>query len=303
MLTNFYHNKSVDLFPNVDPQTGLQRVIQFPLIRLIIILIFLAPPYLIINVVRRILAGYVDETSALLLGYFFDVVLIISLILLYHVYTSAVENRKAHEFSFNKFGLELGSGALLGFSIIALFVALVSSLGYYRIEEFNSFGNVVFMFFTQLKVGFWEELMFRVILFKLTEELIGSWSAIGLQGILFGFAHAGNPNASIYSTLALVLSFSIFFGAGYMMTRRIWFIMGFHWSWNFFQAGIFGMNNSGNTQPSLITPIIEGPVWLTGGEWGPELSLFSIALLFTVSLYFVKIASYNNQFVKPLWRR
>jgi hypothetical protein len=63
------------------------------------------------------------------------------------------------------------------------------------------------------------------------------------------------------------------------------------------------MNNSGNTQPSLITPTIEGPVWLTGGEWGPELSLFSIVVLFTVSLYFVKIASYNNQFVKPLWRR
>lgn len=303
MLTNFYHNKSIDLFPNVDPQTGVQKVIQFPLIRLIIILIFLAPPYLIITVVRRTLIAYVDETSALYLGYFFDLVLIISLALVYYIYTSAVENRKAYEFSFNKFGWELGAGALLGFSIIAFFVALISLLGYYKIEEFNSFGNVVFMFFTQLKVGFLEELMFRVILFKLTEELIGSWSAIALQGILFGFAHAGNPNASIYSTFALILSFSIFFGAGYMMTRRIWFIMGFHWSWNFFQAGIFGMNNSGNSQPGLITPIIEGPVWLTGGEWGPELSLFSIAVLFTVSLYFVKIASYKNQFVKPLWRR
>lgn len=303
MLTNFYHNKSTDLFPNVDPQTGLQKVIQFPLVRLIILLLFLSPASLTIGVVRGTLNQNLDHTTALYFGYLLDIVLISSLVIIYNVYTSSVENRKAHEFSLYKFGSELGTGILLGFSVITFFVVFLSSLGYFSIEEFNSFGNVVFMFFEQLKVGFIEELLFRLIIFKFTEELIGSWSAIALQGVLFGFAHAGNPNADIFSTLALILSFSIFFGAGYMMTRRIWFIMGFHWSWNFFQAGIYGMPNSGVTQPGLITPVVDGPIWLTGGDWGAELSVVSVAILFTVSIYFVKIALYNNQFVKPLWRR
>lgn len=303
MFTDYYKNKSIDLFPNVDPQNGLQKFVQFPLVRLIILIIFLVPPYLIIEVVRRTIISYAGETSTVYLGYFFDIVLIFSLVAVYNVYTSSVENRKSYEFSLKKSGIELGVGALLAFVVLTFFVLLIALFGFYKIEEFNSFGNVVFMFFTQLKVGFVEELLFRVILFKLTEELIGSWGAIALQGILFGFAHAGNPNATIYTTLALILSFSIFFGAGYMMTRRIWFIMGFHWSWNFFQSGIWGMNNSGATQPSLITPAVDGPIWLTGGAWGAELSVVTILILFTLSLYFVKIASNNNQFVKPLWRR
>lgn len=242
------------------------------------------------------------ETSQYL-SYFLDIILIITLVVVYNIYTSTVENRKANEFSFNKLGLELGAGVVLAMGVLLFFVLSLYLLGYYRIEEFNSFDNVIFMFFTQMKVGFTEELLFRVVLFKLTEELIGSWGAIILQGVLFGFAHAGNPNATIFTTFALILSFTVFFGAGYMITRRIWFIMGFHWSWNFFQAGIFGMNNSGNTQPSLISPIVKGPVWITGGAWGPELSVINIVILFMLSLYFVKVAYHNNQFVKPLWLR
>ena len=79
--------------------------------------------------------------------------------------------------------------------------------------------------------------------------------------------------------------------------------MGFHWSWNFFQAGIYGMPNSGVVQPSLIAAVVDGPAWLTGGAWGAELSALIVVILFTLSLYFVKIAFNTNQFVQPLWRR
>lgn len=300
---NYYFNKYSDLLPNVDPQSRIEKFFQFPITRMAIILILLAPSFLIIETVRGVVIKSVDFTTAVYSGYFFDVLLIAAMMITYRIYTSATENRKAHEISFYKFLPEIGFGALIAFLIMTFFVMLISIPGYYSVEEFNSFGNVIFMFFDQLKVGFIEELLFRVIIFKLSEELFGSWTAIAVQGILFGFAHAGNPNATIYTTMALILSFSIFFGTAYMITRRIWFVMGFHWSWNFFQAGIYGIQNSGHTQPSLITPVIEGPVWITGGDWGAELSIISVIILFTLGIYFVKIAYSNNQFMKPKWRR
>jgi len=302
-LKNLFYNKSSDLFPNVIPQSGIEKFIQFPLIRLIIILILLAPSPIIFRIIRDVFNKIFDAALSLYLGYLLDVLLIISLVVIYNIYTKTVENRKAHELSFNKFSIELGFGAALAVIAITFFVIVNYLLGYYSIEKFNSFGNVVFMFFDQLKVGFIEELLFRVILFKLTEEILGSWSAIAIQGVLFGFAHSGNPNASIYTTIALIIAFSIFFAAGFMMTRRIWFIFGFHWFWNFFQAGIFGIQNSGHIQPSLITPNIDGPIWITGGDWGAELSVISIVILFSVSLYFVKIVSQRNQFITASWRR
>ncbi|MCZ7602442.1 MAG: CPBP family intramembrane metalloprotease [Melioribacteraceae bacterium] len=300
---NYYFNKYSDLLPNVDPQSRIEKFFQFPITRMAIILILLAPSFLIIETVRGVVIKSVDFTTAVYSGYFFDVLLIAAMMITYRIYTSATENRKANEISFYKFLPEIGFGALIAFLIMTFFVLLISIPGYYSVEEFNSFGNVIFMFFDQLKVGFIEELLFRVIIFKLSEELFGSWTAIAVQGILFGFAHAGNPNATIYTTMALILSFSIFFGTAYMITRRIWFVMGFHWSWNFFQAGIYGIQNSGHTQPSLITPVIEGPVWITGGDWGAELSIISVIILFTLGIYFVKIAYSNNQFMKPKWRR
>ena len=299
---NYFHNKSTDLIPNVDPQTWLEKIIQFPIVRMIIVLFLLYTGWLIFGFIRLQINISFDETSALYLGYLLDVCLIATLFFIYRIYTQTVENRKAYEFSFNKWLPELGAGALVAFSAISVYVLINWALGYYKIAEFNSFGNVVFVLFDQLKVGFIEELLFRLIIFKLSEELFGSWAALAIQGIVFGVAHMGNPNATIFTTLALIGAFTFFFGAGYMITRRIWFIFGFHWSWNFFQSGIWGMHNSGKIQPSLITPIIDGPVWITGGEWGAELSLISILILFIVGIYFVKLAKNNNQFINSHWR-
>lgn len=300
---DFYYNKSTDLLPNTDPQSRLEKIVQFPLVRLFIILLMMATVFLIFGVINSGLRSAFDESIALYLTYLTTVLMIAATLLVYRVYTNSIENREAWEISLKKIIPELSAGWLLGFGSVTFIVSILALMGYYRIDEFQSFGNVVYMFFDQLKVGFIEELLFRVIIFKLTEEVFGSWVAIAFQGVLFGFAHSGNPNASIYSSLALIFSFTIFFGAGYMITRRLWFIMSFHWSWNFFQAGVFGMQNSGHVMPSLIDSNVQGPEWITGGEWGLEMSVLSMVLLFGISIYFVKLAYVRNQFLKPMWRR
>ena len=300
---NLYYNDSSELFTKVVPETGAGKIIQFPLVRLVIAFLFLFPVGLLLVLLHSAALVLLDNSGQVYFSYFLDILSIVGLFYVYLFYTKVVEQRKALELSFHKFYIEFGVGALTAFLVVSFIVAMLALSGCYRIEGLNSFSNVSFMFVQQMRVGFVEELIFRVILFKLVEEFAGSWIAICVQGVLFGFGHIANPNATIFTSLALIIFFSILFGAGYMITRRIWFIMGIHWSWNFFQAGIFGMPNSGVTQPSLISPVITGPAWLTGGAWGIEASVLTFILLFILGLFLLKKAVDRKQVVKPAWKR
>jgi membrane protease YdiL (CAAX protease family) len=188
-------------------------------------------------------------------------------------------------------------------AIVFLMVGLMMLMHYYTIETFNSPLVLTDRTVVYFMGSFTEELIFRVILFKLVEEFAGSWISIIIQGLAFGFAHIGNENATLWTSLSLVISDTILFGAAYMLTRRIWLVWGLHFSWNFFQEGIFGMPNSGYQSDGLIKPIIEGPEWITGGKFGIEASVIVILIWFIIGLIILKIAIEKNQLVLPVWKR
>ena len=55
--------------------------------------------------------------------------------------------------------------------------------------------------------------------------------------------------------------------------------MGIHFAGNVTQAGIFGSAVSGNgTESGILRSTITGPDWLTGGAFGIEASIVTIAL-------------------------
>ena len=56
-------------------------------------------------------------------------------------------------------------------------------------------------FFTSV----FEEFLFRIILFRFSEELLGSIPAILISGLLFGFIHHGNPNATMRSSIFIAI--------------------------------------------------------------------------------------------------
>jgi hypothetical protein len=90
----------------------------------------------------------------------------------------------------------------------------------------------------------------------------------------------------------------------FIYTRRLWFVWGIHWGWNFFQDGVFGMPNSGVTEfLSWIRPVIRGPEWITGGGFGIETSCIAVCLSFVVGLLILKTAVDKRQIVLPVWRR
>ena len=291
------------IFTQVRPKTTIGKIIQFSLTRIIIVILFLLPVTILNQIVKSNVGQIFTPIFVNIVNYGLDFATLVLFIIVYGIYTKIVERREPYEFSFRELGMEVGAGFMLSVCLVSLVVIIMYAMGYYKIIGVNPFINLTDVFFAQMMVAFMEELFFRLILFKLTEEFAGSGIALIVQGLLFGFAHAGNPNADLWTTLGLVLSCTFIFGGAFMLTRRIWLIMGIHWGWNFFQSGVFGMPNSGVLRPRWIIPEINGPYWITGGAWGIEVSFIAILLLFLIGIYVYIRAVKNGQYVKPIWIR
>ena len=101
--------------------------------------------------------------------------------------------------------LETIYGLLLGTILISFLVLIMVLSGLYKVDfkvisisTENLLSLVVTIGFG---AAFIEELIFRGIIFRLVEKWLGSWIAIVSSGLLFGFAHAANPNSTIFSSL------------------------------------------------------------------------------------------------------
>lgn len=295
--------KSEQLFTSVHPQSVIGRIIQFPIVRILIVAAFIAPFLLFHN---NVIADLIASSSGLLHSFLVNadtVVSIVIFLLLYALYVKCVEKRKAYEISTEKSIVELGWGFLISFVLVGFMVLLMVLLGYYRVMETDSPQIIVNSFFFFGMGAFLQVLAFRVVLFRLFEELLGTWFGFVLVATIFGAAHTANPNTSLWSTLALILT-DILLVSAFIYTRRIWLVWGIHMGWNFFQDGIFGMPNSGITRfESWIQPAISGPEWITGGGRGIEASVISVCLCLGVAVLILKMSINKKQIVSPLWKR
>ena len=148
-----------------------------------------------------------------------------------------------------------------------------------------------------------EEIFLRAIIFKITEEYLGSWMAIVIQALLFGFMHASNPDASIMSSLAISIEAGILLAAAFMLTRRIWLAFGIHFAWNWFQGVFYGIDVSGFEMEGILDSSVAGPELITGGEFGFEMSIVAFVACTITGLYLLYLATKRKQVVKPIWIR
>ena len=127
-------------------------------------------------------------------------------------------------------------------------------------------------------VGFAEEVRNRGIFFRLLEQNLGTWIAVALSAVAFGFAHWKNPGATVWSSLAIAFEGGVLLAALYAATRSLWVPIGIHWAWNLVEGPVFGAAVSGNTVGALARGVFTGPDWLTGGAFGPEAGLPSLVV-------------------------
>lgn len=197
-----------------------------------------------------------------------------------------------------------GIGIAIGFSIMALSVAVAAALGVYRIVGPGDASRLLLeLIAVAIIPGFTEELLFRGILFRWIEEFGGSWLALLVTSALFGLAHILNPNATWFSSFAIAVEAGVLLGAAYMLTRNLWLAMGLHAGWNFTQGEIFDVPVSGVDEHGLVQAKLSGPELLSGGQFGLEGSIIAIIIATGLGIYMMVLAVRRGHLVQPSWMR
>jgi len=142
------------------------------------------------------------------------------------------------------------------------------------------FGSLALMLF----VGYSEEIIFRGMLFR-------EWATGGrivlptvVSGLIFGVIHVLNiKNLTPYNVLAITISglaISSLLTVLYMRFKSLWASIGFHVGWNFVIIAILGTPVSGiNTGKSIFITRLKGPIILTGGIFGIEISIVAFIIV------------------------
>jgi hypothetical protein len=148
-----------------------------------------------------------------------------------------------------------------------------------------------------------EEILFRGVLFRLIEEWSGTWIALAISAVLFGAAHSFNPGAGWISSVSIAVEAGLLLGAAFVVTKNLWFPIGLHFAWNFFEGPIYGSQVSGNAfGMSAVAAHVSGPLWLTGGPFGPEAGVSAIVTCLVASIALLIYASRNSLIVRLPWR-
>ena len=175
-------------------------------------------------------------------------------------------------------GLAVGSGLFCVVELISVLAGMSHSLGYQGLAHvMPELGGSVLA-----AVG--EEIIFRGVLFRLLEEAFGTAVALVVSAIVFGLLHMFNSGATITGVVAVALEAGVLLGLAYAVARSLWLPIGIHLGWNFTEGGIFGSAVSGGGASAGVFPMaLHGPTLMTGGTFGLEASIISVAVCLTAS--------------------
>lgn len=205
-----------------------------------------------------------------------DVTRVAMTILAYGAYAAAVhygERRMPKEIAAAPLLRELVIGIAVGAGMFTLVFTGLRPAGVYTLApgQWTDWASDIM---AALRTGFAEELMLRLIVFRLLMRVAGLWPALALSALIFGALHLANPNATALAALAIEAGLML--AAFYLLNGRIWMAVGVHAAGNFVQGPVFGARVSGCGDAGSLfvsTPVAGSPDWLSGGSFGLEASL------------------------------
>jgi membrane protease YdiL (CAAX protease family) len=188
------------------------------------------------------------------------------------------EKREATELRLRPVPLMLGAAS--GAALVGLPIAVLFALGAYEMVLFRGvssalLGVAVFIGIAALL----EELVYRLVLFRLLERAWGTGIALAVSAAIFAVGHMENvENGGTGTVVAMLVSVTLgglFWGLVFILTRNLWVVAANHAAWNF-TILLSGVPLSGIEAWRKLAPLesrYAGPDWLTGGMFGPECSL------------------------------
>ena len=274
----------------------MQKVINFPLTRIILAILFIGLGVILLQVVINLVVNIVPADNPVV-SIVLTVLAILVAYLAYAAYVRLIEKRPVQELEGSGALRELGLGLLLGLGVFTLIIVILWILGVYRVSGVNSWLVLFPALAANVPSGFIQEIIFRGVIFRITEERLGPWWALGISSVLFGIIHVLSAGATVQSVIAITLEAGVLLGAAYLLTHRLWLPIGIHVAWDLANDGIFGTGAagiSGESITGILQAALSGPAILSGGSAGVEASLVSVVVLLAVSIYMLGRAFQNQ---------
>ena len=261
----------------------MNKILQFPIVRIIIAILFVGIGLTVGQTILNLLRSTFSITNAALANLLAFVLIAPVTCFAYWIFVHYVEKRNMTELGTANASREFSSGALIGFGLFSFIVLILWMMGFYQVNGLHLIWLSLFGSFAGAVVSaFVQELIFRAVLYRITEEWLGTWWAIAISAILFGLIHLTSEGATLFSALAVALQAGVLLAAAYALTHRLWMALGLHVAWDFANDGIFGVGVAGQTGQSiqgLLNAHLNGPTLFTGGTLGVEASIITLIVM------------------------
>jgi uncharacterized protein len=278
-----------------------KRILYFPLTKMLIgLAVCLSIGIAGLQLTRKILDNFLlnEETKDLIGNCLLAFLVAISYKILYRYY----EKRRITELSSQNFLKIFTLGLFIG--------AILQSLVFYVMYLNKSFTMVSINgvlpelphLFSVLANAITAEIILIGIIFRITEEKLGSYFSLLLFSLLFGVIHFLNPNGSLLEAISIAMHGGFLLGAVYIYSRNLWLPITIHFAWDYTQASIFGATVSGYTlDKTVLSSKISGPSSLTGGYFGPHASLQAGCFSLLTALLFMILNHKQDKLIRPYW--
>ena len=278
------------------------RAFLGPLARIVLAAVLVGAAVAAAQVVVKLLRGVLSLGGTVPAVYYLAY-LIVSVLVAYFIYRAYVrllEKRPVTELARAGATGELGVGVLIGFGLVAVVVGILWVVGYYRIGGVNTLAVVFVLLANDGAGAFVEEVILRGIVFRITEERLGTWVALAISVVLFALLHLASSGATVTSTIVVGAEGGILLSAAYILTRRLWLAIGLHFGWDFSQDAIFGV---GKGTKGLVEGDVSGPALLSGGSAGVEGSIVALVLCLGVGAYLLVRAGRQGNLTETVTSR
>jgi membrane protease YdiL (CAAX protease family) len=214
------------------------------------------------------------------------------------------EKRKIRELNLGSFWRNAFFGFIMALSIQSLVILVIFFRANYSIIQVNPPSFLLSGMMEALIAGFIAEIFIRGILFRLTEEKLGTIITLIIFGLLFAILHMGSKGANFLSVFTTTIQAGILVSLLYVYTRSLWVPIFFHFAWDFAEPTIYGGINPGiHVEKTLFSSSIGGPSLLTGGVTGPGNSLQAMVFCLLASLVLFYLAKKKKNFIEPFWAK
>lgn len=279
-----------------------RKIIDFPLVTMVLALAILVLVLtLAATVVARMTEGDSSEVASYVAGGTFVPLMVFAA---YKLIVRHMGDPKRDDLPMGRQLLDLPIGIAAAGILMSVIVGVTALLGGYRIVGSGGVTSwPLILFAAGTSAAFLEELLMRGIIFRYLEDFGGSWFALALSSLVFGFMHAWNDNATVLSSVAIAVEAGILLGGAYMLTRNLWLAIGIHFGWNVIQGLVWDVPISGNAVDGIVDARISGPEIISGGAFGLEASVVAMVLATAAGVWLVVLAARRGHIVKPWWVR